>query len=296
MSDTLAQFDYDDIQGVLLKHTSLTRDLILELFKSHGKADHVDNTIYQLINYFSGRSQAATFLANSGYIWDSEIVLRSFYEAGSKVWFICFHKKEYREGLVKEFWTQLHSAHNHKRRTKAKIAEKTPHLDSKRIFEFLSREDIFDFGSSNKSARRAIDQKWSFSEILTTLEHGSDQVIAVPGILVLSHVYGLQSHLTHADDGALDFIQDQSTRPPQEAELKARAHVCRIMSDIASLWTLSYQAIRFHFEGTLKISEELHLTMNELHLKTAVHQEAFNRSQDAFYEKYNQESHPPSEQ
>lgn len=287
MSDKPQEFEFHLTQDSLLNHVSAVRDSIFQLFSSHGGSDQVDTTLYQIVNYFSGRSQAATFLVGWGYNWDSEIILRSFYEAGSKLWFICFHKEEFRAELVREFWTSLQSTHNYKRRSRAEVCVKSaPNRDFERVFQFLLRDDIFDFGTSNKAGRRALAQKWSFSEIIYALENGSERIVAVPGIMTLSYVYSLQSHLAHADDGALDFVFDHQTRPLEEAEIKSRAHVCRIVSDIASLWLLSYQAIQFHFEGTMGIDEEIKRRFEYLNALIEPYQEAFHRSQDEFYSKY----------
>jgi len=137
----------------------------------------------------------------------------------------------------------------------------------------------------NRSERKKLKQKWSFSEIISSLDEGRADGVPTNGMKTLLHLYGMQSHLSHADNKALDLVFDESTRPAQEQRIKRESHLVRLMSDQVHLWYYAHMAVCFHLCMDHKSDKVLTL-LNQFKELSTPFQEAFNRSQDEFYSKY----------
>ena len=242
----------DEMQTVALAAISAARDEVVWLFDSFSQeGDVVDDTLKRLFSYMSSRSQTVSYLVSSNYIWDAEIVLRSFYEANAKIWYICDLDGDERKSAVEEFWGDYASMHNHKRRHRANLAlgsisfgqDKSGEL----VYAPLTDSDAFEFGESNKSERRKLEGKWSFSEIVNRLANRNDAALDWKPILALLHMYGQQSHLAHADDAALDLMSDRMMRDPDELQLLSASHIARIFSDQATMWVMSEAMLRHRY-------------------------------------------------
>jgi hypothetical protein len=220
-------------------------------------------------------------------VWDAEIVLRSFYEANAKLWFICFSPAAKRDALVEEFWGSYASMHSHKKAFRALPAAELFGRQNKAtegaILSALSNQNIFDFGQSDKRARKALEQKWSFTEIIRCLAKNSSGVSELKDVLGLLHMYGQQSHLIHADESALDLMLDRELRPLEENQLLACAHVSRIFSDQTSLWTFSAMALAHRYEGKTEIESSLWAKCAMVHKLAKPFIDRFNESQAEFY-------------
>ncbi len=282
------EFGIADVQDVFLRCVSRTRD---EIAKTIGSVEHPDHSIATLKSFFffiGGRSQSISFLLFNGYLWDAEIVLRSFYEANAKIWFICYRSPESRKLLIEEFWGDFAEMHNQKKISRsAKALDMANRFGSQTDSEILStfqREDIFSKSTENKAKRRELEGKWSFSEIIRYLENNSKDFSPLDGVAGLSHMYGMQSHLCHADDVALDLMYDHATRNSEENRLKDLSHVCRILSDVASLWLFSLEAMQFSLGIGFDRKSEVWSLWKELHSKTKPFKESFEQSQRAFYD------------
>ncbi len=113
--------ELDQIQDTVLEVISACRDEIEELFAANSNDQEiVDHTLKRLFAYQSDRSQTISYLVSSNYIWDAEIIMRSFYEAHTKIWFICQSPGGERESLAKEFWGDYSKMHAHKKAARAK--------------------------------------------------------------------------------------------------------------------------------------------------------------------------------
>jgi hypothetical protein len=193
------------------------RNEVQWLFEDSADKARVAYTLHELFSYLASRKQAASFLISWGYLWDAEIVMRSFYEASVKIWYIGFSPSAERQDLVQEYWDHLEEGHNRKISRKADYAaglfrEADPR--SRTAFEYLKATHSEASGpQTNKATRRALEAKWSFSEIVEKL---SKEPIALAEVRALLHMYGTSSHLIHADAKALDLILDRATRPNDE--------------------------------------------------------------------------------
>jgi len=248
--------DLNELQNAKLQLISPVRDLIDHTFQVSDKEEQVLQTLKQLFHYMSARSQAVSYLVSSGFHWDAEIILRSFYEASAKIWFICFEDESERSALVQEFWGLYAATHDHKRKYRVdpvrSLSKAGGREGSAAIFDGLVNEAIFPSTPTNKRTRKDLERKWSYTEIISALSDSRNDKAKVPNADVLLHIYGQQSHLIHADDAALDLMLDRELRSKDEVPLLEASHAARIMSDQGSLWVFSLAALR-HMHGAEKL-------------------------------------------
>lgn len=146
----------------------------------------------------------------------------------------------------------------------------------------LGDDATFDFGKQNKTERKRLKQKWSFSEIVADLETRSIDGLPTVGIKGLLHLYGMQSHLIHADNKGLDLAIDEENRPPHERKIKLEAHLVRQMSDLVYLWVYCLTSIQHNF-SCLEKNAGLTQKLDEFRKHAAPFIARFHRSQDEFY-------------
>jgi hypothetical protein len=218
----------------------LQRTQVLGLFEGGDTAsDAVKSTLHDLFLYASDRAKAVLILVASGLDWDAEIVLRTFYEGVAKILYICDADESVRRSLVEEFLTALGETADRRTARKAAVLEEIIPADRGRerdVFRLLQDPRIVrDNLNLSKSERQRLEQKWSFSEIVETLSQRATGKQKIPEFRGLLHVYGMASHLTHADSKALDLMVDRATRAPAERRIIEEAHVARILTDITEL-------------------------------------------------------------
>ena len=215
--------------------------------------------------YAADRSLAVYCLLINGLTFDAEIVLRSFYETIAKSLLFATASSERRENLLVEYWEILPAVHDVKGVGKAEIAEKLARRygrqDDERVFASLRNDALFTVKhSANRSARKVVESRWLFSNIIRALSRGSDDHTRIACIESLFHVYGMSSHVAHANPKAFDLLEDRMLRVDDRLSLEVALDDQSLMAD----------ALREAFER-----------MNEL---TKPYQESFSRSQDDFYE------------
>jgi hypothetical protein len=284
--------ELNEIQDFMLYATSLCRDGVIKSFSEYGQIDsNVDRTLKQLFNYFSDRSQVISHLISCEYIWDSEMILRSAFETAAKIWFICLSSEQDREKLVEEFWGIRAKIHNRKRSRKAGILKQLfLHANSQEevdIFEALEDKNEFLHDEVNKRERKAIEQKWSFSEIITYLEANYPPAFPLEYLSSFLHGYGIASHLIHADDCALDLMLDRALRDKEELLLLKCAHIARIWSDVVGLWYVSLAALNYRFD-VAGSSEEIQEAFMKFHDLCRPISERFYSTQRDLYERRKQ--------
>lgn len=213
------------------------------------RSDPVVHTLRNLTKYLSDRSQAVSMLVSWGYAWDAEIILRSFYETAAKILFICFAEKDKRQELANEFWLEFETIHSIKIARKANFAENVYNKEkdgcSASVFSALQDSGLHPLEKKHtKVERKIIEQRWSFSEIieeLSKINKGGKNLADIKGFL---HIYGMASHLIHADKTAMEFMLDRSLREESERKILEASHAGRIFSDQVSLWLFCADAIR----------------------------------------------------
>jgi len=283
--------ELNELQDAVLAAISGARDAISVLFIQHGRPKElIDNTLMRMCSYLSDRSQAVSYLVSAGYVWDGEIVLRSFYEANARIWFICLTEPSQRQALVEEFWGDLADIHTYKRGRRAaaprELFNRSLQPQDEAVFEFLTRDDFQKFTGGTKQNRKAIEQRWSFTEIIQWLKKNGPADFNFRDIEVLLHTYGIASHLIHADESALDLMLDRKLRARDEVEILASAHICRIFSDQVSLWTLSAMTIAHRFGHKPRLPPSVQERWKHVSALSKVFLERFHATQEDFYSEW----------
>lgn len=280
--------ELNEIQDATINGISVIRDGINDVLETHFE-QHFEfkQTISRLVHYQSERSQTVSYLVSSDRVWDAEMILRSFYEANVKIWYLCSLRGSARDDAVEEFRGAYYDVHAHKRRVKAGFSKTVSqnleqNFDSK-IFSALEDEKIFHFHDGNKKERREIEQRWSFSSLIRRLELTPKDILDFTSIRALEHQFGLQSHLLHADISALDMMFDRKTREPDELEHLIGTHICRIFSDQISIWAMTSIAICSSAEATNPKADEMTRSIVNVQTLIKPFSDRFEVSQKDFY-------------
>lgn len=280
--------ELNELQDATLASISISRDNIANAFEDHlDRSTLLGATLWELVKYQSERSQAASYLVSSNLIWDAEMILRSFYEANVKIWYLCCLQGSTRDSAVEEFAGAFLDVQAHKRRLKAGIARTVVEasggkFDSE-IFAAIEDDKIFKFHDGNKKERRDIEQRWSFSVLVRKLEETPPSILDFSSIRGLEYAFGLQSHLLHADVTALDLMRDRISRPLEELEALVGTHVCRIFSDQASIWAMTAIAIWKVAEVKNPNGEQIAESVENVHRLARPFRERFEATQRDFY-------------
>lgn len=283
----MAQISMQPMQEAALKAFSLIRDEVDNLFKRRGSnTPDATPTLKALFWYLSSRSQAVSFLLSYGYAWDAEIILRSFYETAAKILLLCFAEPAEKTQLLDEFWNTLGAINNRRTARRAALAEKVhePNDLSGPIFRLLQDARVFPVeDETSKAERKRLEQKWSFTEIVENLSKREKRLTGLTSIL---HMYGMASHLAHADNAAMDLMADRALREPQERQLLEATHASRILSDQVSLWWFCADALRRHYGADFENAKALKDAFDHTRELGRPFKEAFEVSQREFYQSY----------
>ena len=275
------------MQDATLKAFALIRDEVDGLFKRCGAdTPEITPTLKALFWYFSARSQTASFLLSYGYAWDAEIILRSFCETAAKILLLCLSEAVEKPQLVDEFWNKLGTINNRRTARRASLAEKVGDSSglSRPIFQILQDTHIFSVeDETSKAQRKRLEQKWSFTEIIANL---SKREVRLSGLTSILHMYGMASHLAHADCAAMDLMTDRALREPQERQLLEAAHASQILSDQVSLWWFCADALRRHYRAEFENAKAQKDAFDHTHELGKPFQDAFEQSQEEFYRSY----------
>jgi hypothetical protein len=126
-----------------------------------------------------------------------------------------------------------------------------------------------------RRTRKALEQKWSFSEIIRDVERFMESELDVAKARSLAHGYGISSHLIHADQTGVMLPGDRDSRQPIEREKITRAHTARLLSDQLSFIALVAVAVAFATNQPRKPVFELMQSFEVLFKKFADFGEAF---------------------
>lgn len=275
------------LQDGCLESLEYIRDEIQHLFQVYCQEPNLtDQTLKNLFAYQFSRSQAVSFLTSWGYVWDAEIVLRSFYETTVKLLYISLAQESEKHSLVEEFWEDLGAILSCKTAQRASHAEKVfePGSVSAAVFGTLQDERIFDLKpQANRTIRKDLQKKWSFTEMVESLQNRQLNGKPLVDTKFLLHIYGTASHLTHADKAALELIADRAMREPKELKLLEAGHTSRVLTDQVSLTWFCAVALKSHLKGEFRNPQKMNEAFQTAHRLSDPIQEAFSDSQRAFY-------------
>lgn len=209
--------------------------------KNGQEPDEVRHTLCMLFHYMCDRGGAVLALVSNRLDWDAEIILRTYYECAAKIMFVTLTSPEKQKDEVWEYWIPLGEAADRKAARKAGFAEQVfpdGDKDNRDVFRLLQDPRMVrNAHKLTKAERRRLEHKWSFSElieVLSQMKRGNRQLTGVRSLL---HMYGMASHLAHADCKAMDLMTDRALRAPDELLLLQESHAARIISDSVSLGT-----------------------------------------------------------
>ena len=254
----------------------------------HAEPHRVESTLSMLLRYYVDRGHAVLSLLENRLDWDAEILLRTCYECASKTLLIALSPPPEREQLVWEFWVPLGEAVDRKTARKAAFAEKVlsdMNEGARDVLQMLrDPRMIRDRLRLSKKARRRLEQKWSFSELVESLSELrlGDQELAEARSLL--HGYGMASHLVHADSTAIESMIDRKLRNPDELRLLQDAHAARVASDLIVIGSFCVHAVHAALGSPGGSLRELRRQAETvLRLATEIG-DAFYDSQRSFYE------------
>lgn len=190
------------------------------------------------------------------------------------------------ESLIEEFWEIIPIALDKRRARKAKIAEGgfPEGHPSRDVFRLLYDERMqHSPRKMSRKERQLIDQSWSFSEILNRLQKISNKNKKDGDFLTFLHMYGMASHLAHADHAAMDLLLDRALRSEDELMILQSAYISRITSDIISLALFSSIEAHPLVGGDVSYINDMNICFSRHMALCDPINDLFNKSQEAFY-------------
>ena len=269
----------------------LQRRVVLQLLADADREtdlDEVGRTLHMLFHYLCDRGHAVLALVTNGLDWDAEIILRTYYECAAKVLFITLSPSSEQAAIVWEFWTPLGEAVDRKTARKAGYAEEVfseTDQDNRDVFRLLRHPRMIrDTLKLTKADRRRLEHKWSFSELIETLSRFEVDNQQLTEIRSLLHIYGMASHLVHADCNAMDLMSDRALRSSEQLQQLQDGHVARIITDMVSLGAFCADLIGKHLDVPNETLSGLRQQMKVVVATAETITESFYASQRSFYD------------
>lgn len=228
---------------------SLCRDRLWSLLEEQ-KSVHPEfiNFTHAQLYFIGDRSQSLIILIQAARLWDAEIIMRSIMEATIRILYVCYSNENERIQRINEFWNDLAEINELKRSERAKVVLRCP--EQTRGNEVAIKPLVLPANEEKelrdrwpRKLRQALERKWSFSEIIFSLESNMDEDKGGAFVRSILHNYALSSHLIHADESGLSLLWDRNHRPDDEREKLEIAHICRMLSDSLSYLFVVWSAL-----------------------------------------------------
>lgn len=244
--------------------------------------------IYPLIEFIIDRLSIVTDLTIKNNLWDAEIVYRSALETFIKLIFITSAEEQEQQIRIHEFWNELSEVNSLKQSEQGK--KNLAHFGHIELMKLsysplvLNDEDEKKLRAKwNKTKRQKLEQKWSFSEMISSLMKNYKGAQA--GMFVgLAHCYRMASHVSHGDETGILIIRERNSRSEEQQDIANFAHYIRLMSDSFSYcaWT-AVETMHF-IKDDYKFFLDLHSGLNDVHELTNKYQMKLYDEPD--YDKY----------
>ncbi|MES3021123.1 MAG: DUF5677 domain-containing protein [Pseudomonadota bacterium] len=239
-----------------------------------------------VLQYYAERSQSQTLLLQAWKLWDADIIMRSMLECATRFLFVSIAAPDERAQRIEEYTISLNEIENLQRSEKAKdfvatsIDEDTKMLIGGVVF---GAEDEAELRARwPKAKRKALKQKWSFTEISHVLSTFHVDRLDLRNYKSFLHGYGLSSHLIHADQTSMDLVKDRAGREPQEKAMLEKAHFARLATEPVSILFLCWRAMAYA-SGVDSKNIEIVKSVIALNEQAAVYHRAFAESQRDLY-------------
>ncbi|CAH6990004.1 conserved hypothetical protein [Vibrio chagasii] len=210
---------------------SLMTDLIIEGMEKDPNLVSMNSKHF---NFAVHRSNAIYTLLESGCYWDAEIIARPLIECTVRVCFVCYSPQELRNELIKEYFEDLYEINKLEQSEKAKKSRTAmPAEDRGKIL--LDGLVLSEYEEEQirakwpKKERRAMKQKWSFSEMVRLLDKWTKPQFEKDLFSAFIHSYGISSHLIHADESGIGVIIDREQREESERALMEQSHLHNLL-------------------------------------------------------------------
>lgn len=184
-------------------------------------------------------SESVLLLIHHDKEWDADLLTRSVIEGTVKYVYMLNGAPDERLQKTKEYWTYIPRYNRVKRSERLKrFFKEILNPDSSEWHSFrdliLSDEEEAEIRrGTNKEQRKAMEQRWSFSEIIKyfgTLDDYSLRIFSV-----LMHGYGMSSHLLHKDGDGVGIVWDRFGRSPERYRAAKLSHAARVIRDICAM-------------------------------------------------------------
>ena len=217
------------------------------------------------------RISTVWFLTQKDLLWDADIIHRTVLESMIKLLFIIYapDDAEGKKRLI-EFWQELSEVNTLKHSEDAKILiehfkEGMFHVSHGHMV--LSEAEEAALRSKwNRKSRQALEQKWSFSEMLKSLKNNYKRQ-PFEMLAGLFYEYRFCSHIAHGDELGIGIIAERASRGPEESQIPHRGHFIKRLNDclVYSSWlavaVMDYikEDKKFFFDNVGRIQAVQHL-------------------------------------
>lgn len=236
--DELPKERWEVMMSLLAGYSKCRDYIMLTLNKHNVHEDKFLSNIYNILKFISERNITVTILAQNNLLWDGQIILRTVLEASMKLFHLCNCPETERNDRLNQYLNDLDEIHSMKQSEIAKkiVLANEGNSESSIFFSpmILSTEKEEMLKQKwPRQKRKALEQKWSFSEILMAQSQFFGEKKEL--LFSLFHPYKLSSHLIHADETGIGIIAERASRSAEEKHKIELYHFCCIMS-----WSYHY--------------------------------------------------------
>lgn len=223
-----------------------------------------------LFDFTAGRINAILTLMREGALWDAEMLMRTVLETTVKQAYICSGTSEQRAVSLDEYCNALPELNALSQSVKAKKSLKATagsDVGTESLIEALILPDEREAEIRERwprKTRATISSKWSFTQMLSSIEQ---QSTAMPGFKALGGLitnYGISSHLLHGDESGIGIIKDRRRREEEERALMDLAHCYNLLDGIVVCTMVSAIAMKNAVGGPVELLHAAHSKWLEL--------------------------------
>lgn len=245
--------------------------------------------VLPIVEFILERIDATLLLTTENRVWDADIISRTVLETLMKLMFISYAEGEEKDIRLNEFWNSLSEINSIKQSEQAK--KNLAHLGGNKEIHHLAYSKIIlpiELEKELKdkwprSKRKIVEQKWSFSEIVSSLSKNFGGV-PLPIFETLPHTYRMSSHIAHGDETGILIIRERNSRSSEDQYVANRAHYLRLLSDCLSYSNgTSISTMKFLNTSSSKFKDILLQAQNLQPLIEKYHAAVFN---DPDYDSY----------
>jgi hypothetical protein len=183
-------------------------------------------------------SESVLLLIKEGKEWDADLISRSVMEGTFKFTYLLQGRHEDIERKANEYWEILPLFHRIRHSENVEnFLRHIPDADEQK-WRALTELTIHDSevevirSQFSKSARRALEEQWSFFGICKSFASSENAGLRV--FSSLAHGYAMSSHLLHKDADGIGMVWERFGRKEQRQQAVKLGHSARVVSDVCS--------------------------------------------------------------